>query len=199
MRLLLICSSVLLLAGCGMADLAGRPDGLMTAFEAYRTADLAGLRGARDAAQADAAAQLAKPGGDDPCTEQGVRTLKAEVVAYVAALLDNSTVLSMSPEARFVYAKQLAGGRLPRNAPAPPATRRCGSDQSELDEVREVVTLLSVARPLQREMEAWEGDLRRQYGAEYGARMAAATVTLRRNHVMDTGADPFKGRPPRWR
>lgn len=199
MRLLLIFLSALLLAACGMADLARSPAGLMAAFEAYRTADLAGLRQAREAAQADAAAQLAKPGGDDPCTEQGVRALKAEVVAYVVALLDNPTVLSMSPEARFIYLRQLAGGRTPRNAPAPPAARRCGADQNELNDVRDAVTMLSVVRPLQREMEAWEGELQRQYGTEYRARMASATVTLRRNHVLDTGADRFAGRPSRWR
>lgn len=171
------------LGGCQMADLAKKPDELRQAVTAYREGDIAGLNALTDSTEAQAAAELAAEGGADPCTDQGIKASKAAAVAYIVKRINNRTVVSMSPEARYVYLNYLGDGGITR-AEVPATIRVCKSQQSNLKVVRDVMTALSVAKVMQAESEAWNVALQEKYGSEYRARMKSARITLARNGAL---------------
>ncbi|HYE46055.1 MAG TPA: hypothetical protein VEA44_09820 [Caulobacter sp.] len=191
MRWMAVLAAAVLSTGC-MGDLAKGPETLTQAVAAYRAGDVSGLRTLADEADASAKAELAAKGGDDPCTDQGMKAVKAVAVAYFIRLLDNPMVTSMSPEARYMYLSRLGQGGVVAARDIPPTIRTCKEERNGLRAFRDVLTMLSVVQVVMKETDTWNIDLQEQYGTEYAARMEAAELTLRRNGAF--GRDEA----PRW-
>lgn len=183
MRWIALAVAGTVLAGCQMADLAKKPNELSQAVVAYRQGDAAALNALTDSTATQAAFESAADGGDDPCTDQGIKASKAAAVAFIIRRINNPTVVSMSPEARYVYLEHLGRGGITR-ADVPATIRICKSEQSNMTVVRDVMTAMSVAKVMQAESEAWNVALESQYGSEYAPRMRAARITLARNGAL---------------
>ncbi len=183
MRWIAIPLAAAALAGCEMADLAKKPDDLRRAVSAYREGDIAGLNALTASTETLAQVELAAEGGGDPCTDQGIKASKAAAVAFIVKRINHPTVISMSPEARYVYLTHLGRGGITEGE-VPATIRVCKSEQTNVTLVRDVMTAMSVAKVMQAESEAWDVALQAQYGTEYQPRMPAARITLARNGVL---------------
>jgi len=188
MRWVALTTAAAVLAGCGMSDLAKRPDNLSKAVAAYRAGDISGLQALEDEADGIAVAELAAKDGDDPCTDQGMKAVKAVAVSYIIGKINNATVVSMSPEARYLYLQHLAQGGITKSE-VPATIRVCKDDQNSLRAMRDIMSAMSVAHVMASGMERWDVDLEAQYGSEYRPRMAAAQMTLARNGVLGRDAE----------
>jgi len=162
---------------------------LANAVAAFRAGDWDAFAAARDRAREALTASLAEPTGDDPCTGD-ILTLGNQTMDLAGTnQLDQRRVMSMSEEARFVFAVSQVGSG-PREPENPPPgyekyndcstqdfNKAGASDPGKARRIRQ--TAMSYAE----ELKAWQADLQTRHGEDFDDRMKQAVKVLDQNGV----------------